>query len=165
MPSMTLKTPAENTGAPPPPKAKVKPAPKAKPAARKARRKPRKKPAPRALKPLVDYVCRAAGVEDARTRTLVVTYCAVIIASAVTFAKKQKDYGPENIAGGGSLGVLIRARDKVERLLNLAGKDGLAPTYEAKSDSALDLHVYGAILWMTMKGLWPGVSTDPRLSV
>lgn len=127
------------------------------------KRKPaRKRPAPRALKPLVQYVLRTADIEDAATIRLVEAYCGVIIGSAVTFAQKQKDYGPGNIAGGGSLGIVIRMRDKVERLLNLQGKPA---TNESKSDSAGDLHVYGAILYMAMKGMWPGLTTDPRLNI
>jgi hypothetical protein len=153
---------SEVTIAPPPPP-KAKPAkPRKRPMLGRPKPKPRKKPAPRALKPMVKYVLHQSGVEDRATIDLVTAYCAVALGHAVTFAEKQHDYGPQNIGQGGTLGVVVRTNDKVQRLLNLAGKPA---KNESKMDSARDTHVYGGILSMMLMGLWPDVTPNQRLAL
>ena len=39
--------------------------------------------------------------------------------------KKQHDYGHENILAFGEFGVLVRTNDKLARLKNLIGKEGI----------------------------------------
>lgn len=72
------------------------------------------------------------------------------------FDIKQHDYGPENIAQFGDIGVLIRLNDKIQRLrtLYLSGDD---PRFsgEALEDTWKDIHVYGVIGLMCMQGIWP----------
>lgn len=115
------------------------------------------------LKDVTAWVCHVSGIpETSANAELVRTYVRHAFAGMVMFANKQRDYGPGNIAGGGSLGVVIRMRDKIERLLNLAGKPA---ANEAKTDSANDLHVYGAILAMVMDGEWPDTTKNPRLTI
>lgn len=122
----------------------------------------RRAPRSRALRPLLAQIERNVGPLSGEIRTLVEAYCEVAIRGAVTFARKQKDYGPGNIAGGGALGVLIRLRDKVERQLNLAGQEALN---ESKADTAEDAHVYGGILSLVLAGLWPRMTKNPRLAL
>lgn len=68
------------------------------------------------------------------------------------FCMKQQDYGPENIACAGEVGVAVRCMDKVARLRNLDGKD---PLYEATEDTWVDLADYGVIGYMVHRGWWP----------
>ena len=75
---------------------------------------------------------------------------------AVLFDKKQHDYGPDNIAQFGDLGVLIRLNDKIQRLKTLM-LSGEQPefTNEAFTDTWMDIHVYGVIGLMCLDGSWP----------
>jgi hypothetical protein len=66
---------------------------------------------------------------------------------------KQQDYGPGNIAKFGEMGVLVRASDKLERLVNLL-QSGHEPKHEAIDDSWLDLANYGLIAQMIRQGIW-----------
>ena len=56
--------------------------------------------------------------------------------------KKQKDYGHENILAFGELGILIRTNDKMARLKNLIGKEGVT---EPRLDAWVDIVGYGII--------------------
>jgi len=71
------------------------------------------------------------------------------------FDKKQHDYGSSNIAKFGTMGVLVRSSDKIERLINLSnkGKD-LEAQNEAIEDSWQDLSVYGNIARVCLDGEW-----------
>lgn len=83
-------------------------------------------------------------------------YLANAIESATLFDKKQHDYGPDNIAQFGELGVLIRLNDKIQRLktLMLSGEDP-SVVNEAVEDTWMDIHVYGMIGLMCHIGQWP----------
>jgi len=73
-----------------------------------------------------------------------------------TLVKKQRDYGPENIARFGRKGLLVRLHDKVARLENLAAR-GADPENEAVVDTYLDIIGYCAIgiMWETNQFLLP----------
>ena len=73
-----------------------------------------------------------------------------------TLIKKQRDYGPENIARFGRKGLLVRLHDKVARLENLAAQ-GTSPENEAIADTYLDIIGYCAIgiMWETKQFLLP----------
>jgi hypothetical protein len=71
-----------------------------------------------------------------------------------TFDRKQHDYGSGNIAKFGERGVLVRASDKLERLINLANRPDVA-TNESIEDSWRDLTVYGMIARLCRAGKWP----------
>lgn len=129
----------------------------------KRRKTRRAQPKSRALKPLLAAALRACPRKPSKVETdLIAAYCGIAIKGATTFARKTLDYGTDNIAGGGTLGIVVRARDKIARMLNLAGKTAV---HESKVDSAEDLHVYGAILLLAMLGLWPDMTTNPRLAL
>lgn len=70
--------------------------------------------------------------------------------------KKQRDYGPENIARFGRKGLLVRLHDKVARLENLSAR-GTSPENEAVVDTYLDIIGYCAIgiMWETNQFLLP----------
>jgi len=73
------------------------------------------------------------------------------------FDEKQRDYGPGNIAAFGEIGVLVRANDKVARLINLLWtrpSHDEEPTNESIKDSWQDLSVYGVIARLVRKGKW-----------
>lgn len=73
-----------------------------------------------------------------------------------TLIRKQKDYGPENIARFGHTGLTVRFHDKVARVENLIAK-GTAPENESIYDNFLDLVGYAAIgvMWSTGEFLLP----------
>jgi hypothetical protein len=74
-----------------------------------------------------------------------------------TLVSKQADYGPRAVnqaPGGATLGVLVRAHDKLERLVNLTSTDGVV-NHESIRDSWLDLANYAVIGLMVHEGSWP----------
>jgi len=56
--------------------------------------------------------------------------------------------------GGPTLGVLVRAHDKLERLVHLTGKDGIANN-ESIRDSWMDLAGYALIGLLLQDGAFP----------
>lgn len=64
-------------------------------------------------------------------------------------AKKQADYGHENILAFGELGILVRVSDKMARLRNLQGKEGIT---EPRLDAWRDLAGYAIIALMLDRG-------------
>lgn len=61
-----------------------------------------------------------------------------------TLVRKQRDYGHQNIARFGLLGLAVRCHDKIARLENLVTK-GLKPGNESMKDNLLDVAGYAAI--------------------
>ncbi len=59
--------------------------------------------------------------------------------------KKQHDYGHENILAFGEFGVLVRTNDKLARLKNLIGKEGIT---EPRVDAWVDMAGYSIIALM-----------------
>lgn len=71
--------------------------------------------------------------------------------------KKQKDYGPSNIAnapGGALNGIRVRMFDKIARINNLVDS-GVDPENESLHDSFLDLANYAIIALMVLDDKWP----------
>jgi hypothetical protein len=79
------------------------------------------------------------------------------------FKKKQKSYGPGNIAQFGEKGVVMRMNDKEQRLINLVFYDKANPLdNESVEDTYYDMSVYGVIALLCREGNWPGVkAADP----
>lgn len=69
------------------------------------------------------------------------------------FERKHHDYGPGNIARFGELGVLVRAHDKMERLINLQNFDPVVGD-ESKDDTWQDLMGYALIAQLVRRGKW-----------
>lgn len=65
--------------------------------------------------------------------------------------RKQQDYGHENIARFGRLGLLVRVHDKIARLENLLGS-GAKPNNESILDNIGDVIGYAAIGGMWERG-------------
>ena len=62
---------------------------------------------------------------------------------------KQRDYGHDNINAFGEFGVLVRTNDKVARLRNLHGKEGVT---EPRIDAWKDIGGYAIIALMLDEG-------------
>jgi len=82
-------------------------------------------------------------------------------AMIATLIRKQKDYGPENIARFGNIGLLIRMHDKIARLENIYAKCEWdfnkaiavnAVSDETIIDTLIDIMGYSAIaiMWSTV---------------
>ena len=81
------------------------------------------------------------------------------------FCKKQHDYGPQNIALGGTKGVTQRMVDKMARLWNLQGLGNSKAEIPANKeedlyDTLMDLADYGIIGMLTENGSWPLLSIE-----
>ena len=59
--------------------------------------------------------------------------------------EKQHDYGHDNINAFGELGLLVRTNDKIARLKNLIGKEGIT---EPRIDAWRDIAGYAIIALM-----------------
>lgn len=79
--------------------------------------------------------------------------------------KKQMDYGPLNISMGTQLqndkeikaaltGIVVRANDKMQRLVNLLIVNGQEPKNETIEDTFMDLAVYATIAMTVKNGKW-----------
>jgi hypothetical protein len=79
-----------------------------------------------------------------------------------TLDRKQQDYGSGNLTKFGVEGVVIRANDKLERIINLRkkGVTGGSPANESLADSFLDLANYALIGFLMQTAKWP-VTTVP----
>lgn len=62
---------------------------------------------------------------------------------------KQRDYGHDNINAFGELGLVVRTNDKIARLRNLQGKEGVT---EPRVDAWRDIAGYALIALMLDKG-------------
>ena len=88
------------------------------------------------------------------TEPLTVEFIQQVLESITLFDKKQHDYGNANISAFGEKGVLVRANDKMARLINLS-KEGEKANNESLDDSWRDLSIYGTIALMVRQGVWP----------
>lgn len=70
--------------------------------------------------------------------------------------KKQRDYGPQNIARFGLTGIIVRMHDKIARLENLITSGRMASN-ESIQDTFVDIVGYSAIalMWMNNQFLTP----------
>jgi hypothetical protein len=70
--------------------------------------------------------------------------------------RKQRDYGPENIAKFGRFGLAVRTHDKVARLENLLST-GNEPSNESVLDTLIDIVGYSTIgiMWEKDEFLLP----------
>lgn len=75
---------------------------------------------------------------------------------AEILVRKQRDYGPENIAKFGRFGLAVRTHDKVARLENLLAT-GNKPSNESVLDTLIDIVGYSAIgiMWEKDEFLLP----------
>jgi len=72
-----------------------------------------------------------------------------------TFKKKQADYGSRNISVFGEPGVVVRANDKMQRIIQLAWHSHSQNVSDEKvEDTWLDLAVYALIALMLRQGQW-----------
>jgi len=65
------------------------------------------------------------------------------------FEKKNKDYG-DAFANYGSIGVLVRIGDKIQRLMSISENEIKCVSDESLRDTLIDLHNYSAMAIMLM---------------
>jgi hypothetical protein len=82
----------------------------------------------------------------------VTVYDAVDVFSEV-FAKRNHDYGADNIALLGEAGIVLRLTDKRERIRNITSKGESAS--EPLLDAYLDTANYCTIMHLVMNNKWP----------
>lgn len=66
------------------------------------------------------------------------------------FEKKNRDYG-DSFAKYGTIGVLIRMEDKIQRAVSISQKGVALVDDEGLKDTLLDLHNYAAMALMLME--------------
>jgi len=70
------------------------------------------------------------------------------------FAKKNFDYGNDQIKAFGDFGILVRSYDKIQRLKNIYQKKELSVPEETIDDTWRDLAVYAIMAVMYRNGEW-----------
>lgn len=75
--------------------------------------------------------------------------------NAKLFDNKQQDYGPKNISGFGTFGVVVRMNDKFERLKTLFNKKRRKAVNESVLDTFQDISNYAIIATLFETKRWP----------
>ena len=70
---------------------------------------------------------------------------------------RQRKYGTGNILKFGTVGIIVRMSDKIERLRNMGGDFA----DDSVTDAYMDLVGYACIHWMTANGLFEMALSDP----
>ena len=73
------------------------------------------------------------------------------------FDDKQQDYGSDNIAASGEIGIAVRLQDKVARMRHIllkALRGDNKVNNESLADTYKDVANYGLIGWILNKGKW-----------
>jgi hypothetical protein len=104
---------------------------------------------------LTDIIWESLDCTEAQTKDII----DIMLSDIALFDKKQRDYGPDNIAKFGLTGVLVRSSDKIERLINSQAISIDSVQYkpeanESIEDSWQDLSVYGVIARVLMENKW-----------
>lgn len=81
----------------------------------------------------------------------------VMINNLKLLDNKQLDYGPANISGFGTFGVVVRMNDKFERLKTLMAKKRRKPVNESLHDTFQDIANYAVIATLVDTQKWPTV--------
>jgi len=98
---------------------------------------------------LVDSIYSTLECSEEQTRVII----ELMLSDIELFDKKQRDYGPGNIAKFRDYGIVVRTSDKLERLVNLY-KNNRTPENESIEDTWQDLSVYGAIARAVLHDQW-----------
>ena len=99
----------------------------------------------------VTQVANALGI----TTNAGLIFLRIVLENAKLMDNKQKDYGPKNISGFGTLGVVVRMSDKFERIKNLFELRRKKAVNESIVDSFRDISNYAVIAIMVEKKVWP----------
>ena len=104
---------------------------------------------------LTDIIWESLDCTEVQTKDVI----DIMLSDIALFDKKQRDYGPDNIAKFGLTGVLVRSSDKIERLINSQAISIDSVQYkpeanESIEDSWQDLSVYGVIARVLMENKW-----------
>lgn len=80
----------------------------------------------------------------------------IALENVLLIDKKQQDYGPRNISGFGTFGVIVRMNDKFERLKTIFGKGkSRRARNESVIDTFRDLSNYAIIAHLVHTDKWP----------
>lgn len=101
--------------------------------------------------------------QDPVSAQIVMDFAKQQITNSILFAKKQFDYGPENVSLIGERGLFHRATEKWARLRNVVRR-GRALN-ESVEDSWGDLSVLSSMAQMVRAGRWPGTNPLDALIV
>lgn len=82
----------------------------------------------------------------------------VLLQNLCVLDRKQQDYGSSNLTKFGVDGVVVRANDKLERIINLRKKGDAVANNEPLADSFLDLANYALIGYLMQTGKWPATT-------
>ena len=88
-------------------------------------------------------------INGSATNTRVAQMKAVQDESLELFARKNKDYG-DSFAKYGSVGVIVRLGDKIERLSSITRTGVTMVNDESVRDTLIDLHNYAAMALMLL---------------
>lgn len=101
---------------------------------------------------LGDFLEKQLGVKTPAAKA----FMKIALANALLMDRKQLDYGPRNISGFGTFGVLVRMNDKMERLKTLFGTGKRkAAKNESIADSLRDISNYAIIALLIELDRWP----------
>ena len=107
---------------------------------------------------LAREIVEKLGLKD---RVCTPMFVEALLEAAELFDQKQMDYGPNNIAEFGEMGVVVRTNDKMARMKNLLFKGGMWSPQNAANESIedtwKDIGNYGLIGLLCLRGKWPGV--------
>lgn len=100
----------------------------------------------------IDSLASAIGVASPEGKE----FLRISLENVLLFEGKHQDYGPRNISGFGTFGVVVRMNDKFERIKNLfnSGRRRRAIN-ESIRDSFRDISNYAIIAYMVETGKWP----------
>ena len=80
------------------------------------------------------------------------------------FRRKNRDYG-DSFATYGSVGVIVRIGDKIQRLLSVSNNGVALVNNESLRDTLIDLHNYAAMAIMLLDEKSPYTPTTQRVKV
>lgn len=99
---------------------------------------------------LADYVCEMLDIKTDLGRAAVGQFLELV----QVLDAKQQDYGSANLTRFGTTGVMVRATDKLERIITLKKRNS-TPNNESLADSWCDLTNYSMIGFLMEAGKWP----------
>src|SRR6266536_3665354 len=88
------------------------------------------------------------------TEPVSLDFIKIALENILLFDMKQRDYGPRNMSGFGSFGVIVRASDKFERLKHIFNNRRSRAVNESVEDSFRDISIYCIIALMLESGKW-----------
>lgn len=99
----------------------------------------------------LDQLCNEVGVKTMAGKIAL----QIALENVILLDRKQQDYGPKNVSGFGTFGVVVRMNDKFERIKHLFNNRRRRAVNESILDSFRDISNYAIIAVMLEKKVWP----------